>query len=212
MNGAVAGNFVYPSPHRSPTQEAVALLAGVPLCQELSGMTYSDAIERRAALSRAHLPEKWRPWMTQWSTFRGEAWKIDHQWTAPRLFAHAERLKGEGEWAPLSNIAPSEITLIDQCVADLVGCAIAYEGRYRDAWTPEQWARLEQQLWHGEFYMEDDDELDQFNDQLEEDQRSEEKYRAHRAREGDLLLVHYLLPHVRLYGKLRVVSGELISV
>jgi hypothetical protein len=169
-------------------------------------MTYCDAVERRAALSRAHLPEKWRPWMTQWSTFRGQAWKIDHQWTAPRLFVHAERLKGEGEWVPLSNNAPSAIILIDQCVADLVGCAIAYEGRYRDAWTPEQWARLEQQLWHGEFYMEDDDELDQFNDQLEEDQSSEEKYRADRAREGDLLLVHYLLPHVRLYGKLRVLK------
>jgi hypothetical protein len=31
------------------------------------------------------------PWMEQWSAFRGQAWRIDDQWTATRLFVHAER-------------------------------------------------------------------------------------------------------------------------
>jgi hypothetical protein len=163
------------------------------------------AADRRAALSRARLPAKWRSWMDQWSLFRGQAWKIDREWTAPRLFVHSERLKGPGEWVPLSDTASTEIILIDQCVADLVGCVIAHEASDRDSWTPEKWARLRHQLWHGEFYLEDD-ELDQFNDQLEEDQRWEEKFRAAREREGDLLLMHYLLPHVRLYGKLRALQ------
>jgi hypothetical protein len=138
--------------------------------------------------------------MKQWSKFRRLAWKIDRRWTTYMLFVHAERLKGDGEWVPLSNAAPAEITLIDQCVADLVGCGIA---RDRAAWTPEQWARLKQQLWHGEHYDWEDDELD---DQVDEDQRWEEKFKAAREREGDLLLMHYLLPHVRLYGKLRALE------
>jgi hypothetical protein len=170
-------------------------------------MVYIDeyAVERRTALSRARLPAEWRSWMKQWSMFRRQAWKIDHQWSAPGLFVHAERLKGEGEWVPLPDAAPAEIILIDQCVAHLLGCSI--EGT---RWDREHRARLERRLsWNPAFDGLDDSDWDDDNDRDRidgEDRRSEEKFYAAREREGDLLLMHYLLPHVRLYYKLRVLN------
>jgi hypothetical protein len=169
-------------------------------------MAYIDeyAAKRRATLSGARLPAQWRSWMKQWSMFRGQAWKIDQRWSAHQLFVHAERLKGEGEWVPLSNAALAEIILIDQCVADLLGCSIA-----DTRWDREHWARVERSLWNQSFDgldIEsdwDDYERDRID---EEDRRLEEKCNAAREREGDLLLMHYLLPHVRLYGKLRVLE------
>lgn len=154
------------------------------------------AVDRRVALSRARLPAHWRRWMKQWSTFRGQAWKIDRQWTAHRLFVHAERLKGDGEWVPLPDAAPAEIILIDQCVAHLLGCSIA-----DTRWDREHWARVERSLWNSAF-----DGLDDSGWDDEEDRRLEEKLDAAREHEGDLLLMHYLLPHVRLYYKLRVLK------
>jgi hypothetical protein len=169
-------------------------------------MVYIDeyAVERRAALSGARLPAEWRSWMKQWSTFRRQAWKIDRQWTAHRLFVHAERLKGEGEWVPLPDAAPAEIILIDQCVAHLLGCSIE-----DTRWDREHWARVERRLWNSAFDGLDDSDWDGDYDRDridEEDRRLEEKLDAAREREGDLLLMHYLLPHVRLYYKLRLLK------
>ena len=139
--------------------------------------------------------------MEAWSVLRGQEWKIDQRWSAAQLFVHAERLKGEGEWTPLSRAAPTQIILTDQCVAYLVGCVVA-ESWERDAWTPE-WDSLPRDLW-------DEDELYTFradHARLEEERRHwEEKLQAAREREGAVLLMHYLLPQVRLYQKLRVLK------
>lgn len=160
-----------------------------------------SAAETRAALSRYHLPDRWRSVMEKWSVFRGQAWRINQGWSAAQLFVHAERLKGEGEWTPLLSSAPTQITLTDQCVAHLVGCVVA-ESWEREVWTPE-WDPLPRGLW-------DDDELDTFradNARLEAERRQwEEKRQAARERDGAVLLIHYLLPHVRMYQKLRVLK------
>ncbi len=162
------------------------------------------AADRRAYLSRDRLPARWRPWMKQWTAFRGAAWKIDHRWSTNRLIGHSGTLKARGEWVPLSDAAPAEIILIDECVADLVGCTVVSAGGDRD-----YWAHVRRNLWSQSFYDPDIDpdwDEDLARRVEEEDRRLEEKIDAAREREGDLLLMHYLLPHVRLYGKLRALD------
>jgi hypothetical protein len=158
------------------------------------------AADRRAALSRARLPAQWRPWMKQWSMFRGAAWKIDRGWTAHHLIAQAEILKGHA-WSPLSK-APPKIALIDECVADLAGCVVARDVEDRDHRARDRSGQWSQQFVDFDIEPWDDDYLDI----LDEDQRWEQRLNAARERGGDLLLVHYLLPHVRMYRKLRALK------
>jgi hypothetical protein len=160
----------------------------------------------RAVLSRAHLAAQWRPWMKQWSVFRRAAWRIDPHWSAYRLKAHAEILKGEGEWVTLPEAASGEIILIDECVADLLGCTVVCIRGDRD-----YWARARRRSWDQPFYDPDPGIDPDWEEGLarrieEEDERVEEKINAARERDGELLLLHYLLPHVRLYGKLRALG------
>lgn len=149
------------------------------------------AVERRAALSRRWLPAQWRPLMKQWSVFRGAAWKIDHRWTASKLLGYSELCKG-AEWEPLAN-APANVVLIDGRVAELAN----YTDQYRD---------LEDEYL---FFPDWDDDYEPERLQLQEHRRwsaQQRKRNQAREREADVLLVHYLLPHVRLYGKLRALE------
>jgi hypothetical protein len=141
--------------------------------------------------------------MEKWSMFRRQAWKIDHRWSEHGLLVHAERLKGDGIWAPLTQAAKAEVFLIDMCVADLVGCLVA-----REDWDRDYWARVERSLGNRELFDLDiaSEWGDERNQADEADRRWEEKSNAAREREGDLLLMHYLLPHVRLSRKQRVLQ------
>jgi hypothetical protein len=150
------------------------------------------AVEHRAALSRQWLPAQWRPIMKQWSVFRRAAWKIDHRWTASKLLGYSELCRGT-EWEPLVK-APPGIVRLDASVAELANSA----EQTRD-WEDEY-----------PFFSDWDDDYEPVR--LDEDWRwstQERKRNQAREREADVLLVHYLLPHVRLYGKLRALKlGE----
>lgn len=130
--------------------------------------------------------------MKQWSAFRRGAWKIDHRWTAPKLLGHSELRKGR-EWEPLVN-APAGIVRLDLSVAELANCAEQTHD------------------WEDEYPFSPDWDDDYEPVQLHDDREwyaQERKRNQAREREAEVLLVHYLLPHVRLYGKLRALElGE----
>ena len=129
--------------------------------------------------------------MKEWSGFRRAAWKIDHRWTAPKLLGYSELRKGT-RWEPLVN-APPEIVLIDGSVAELAN----YTDQSRD-WEDEY-----------PFFSDWDDDYEPVRLRLQEDRKWSAQQRKRdqaREREADVLLVHYLLPHVRLYGKLRALE------
>jgi hypothetical protein len=131
--------------------------------------------------------------MERWSDFRGAAWKIDYRWTASKLLGYSELRRG-AEWEPLTN-APAEIVLLDGSVAELANYA---DQSPRD--SDDEYPFLPD--------WDDDYEPVWFH----QDRRwsvQERKRKEAREREADVLLVHYLLPHVRLYGKLRALElGE----
>lgn len=132
--------------------------------------------------------------MKDWSGFRRAAWKIDHRWTASKLLGYAELRKGT-EWEPLAN-APPEIILVDASVAELANCA-------------DQTHDCEDDY---PFSLDWDEDYEPMRLRFQEDRwwaAQERKRNEAREREADVLLVHYLLPHVRLYGKLRALElGE----
>jgi hypothetical protein len=133
--------------------------------------------------------------MKLWASYRSTVWKIDRWWSAHTLIARMEILKGNGAWEPLVK-APHQIELIDEIVADLADCVVASPVTSAINSWGDQWSPIK-------FDLYDDDWGYPY---LDEDRRWEGKYKADRAREADLLLVHYLLPHVRLYRKLRALE------
>lgn len=160
-------------------------------------MRMTSAADRRAALSRAGLPAQWRPLMKQWSSYRRASWNIDRWWTAYTLTAHVEILKGNGAWgSPLR--APQEIVWIDESVANLAGCIVAHQASSQSNRRVTQWAPTSFDACTDDDYWSDP--------YLDEDRKWEERYEAARKREADVLLMHYLLPHVRLYRKLRALE------
>jgi hypothetical protein len=131
--------------------------------------------------------------MKAWSSYRRAAWKVDERWSVHRLIVHTECVKGAGRWGARLR-APSDVIKIDEAVAGLADCAIAGEITEDQEFPSRPWRT-------SLVFFDDDDDWD--SSDLAED-RWEEQYRAIQARMADLLCIHYLLPHVRLYQKLRV--------
>jgi hypothetical protein len=77
-------------------------------------------VQRRAELSKRHLPKRFGGQLTQWGAARRSAWRIDDSWSVDRFRRLIEQLRSDYSWQVLTG--SKDVVALDKWMQRYLAC------------------------------------------------------------------------------------------